>query len=333
VVAPSLAVLALLLAQAAPTAPTDRVLVTAAPPLDAQRLADALGAYLGEFGIRVEIAADGPWGDLRAQLAGARERVPPVGAVAVIRAERGGPGAIDVEILDLATDKALVATVPRPARDEDLYRALALKIQAMLRATLSEARARLPPESALGRLVATPPEPALPRPRPLGLQAGYALVSFPIGGASFDGIAVIATHQPRPWLDLALGGAALGAAHASGGGAVDVAVSLVPITVAARLRRATRSFELLVGPSAQAALVRAAASSATTPVHSTSSLMLALGGEIEARVMIVAPAWLYLRASALGVLDGERYDVSGMPLVDVSRLQLAGGLGLALGWQ
>jgi hypothetical protein len=327
VVAPSLALVALLLAQA----PADRVLVTAAAPLDAQRLAAALGAYLGEFGIRVEIAADGPRGDLRAELAGARERVPPVGAIAVIRAERGAPGAIDVEMLDLATDKALLATVPRPARDEDLYRALALKIQAMLRATLSEARARLPPESALGRLVATTPGPAPPRPRPRGLQAGYALLSFPIGGASFDGIAVIATHQPRPWLDLALGGAALGAAHASGGG-VDVAVSMVPITVAVRLRRATRRFELLVGPSAQAALMRAAASSATTPVHSTRSLMLALGGEAEARVMIVAPAWLYARASALGVLDGERYDVSGMPLVDVSRLQLAASLGLAVGW-
>lgn len=325
-VAPSLAVAALLLAQAA----TDRVIVTAAPPLDAQRLADALGAYLGEFGIRVEIAPDGPRGDLRAELAGARERAPSVGAVALIRAERSGPGAVDVELIDLATDKALLATVPRPARDEDLYRALALKIQAMLRATLSEARGRLPPESSLGRLVAEPGSGA-PRPRPLGLQAGYALVSFPIGSASFDGIAVIATHQPRPWLDLALGGAALGSTHASAGG-VDVSVSMVPIAIAARLRRATPRFELLVGPAAQAAVVRAAAASATTTVHSTRSLMLALGAEVEARVKIVAPAWLYARASALGVLDGEAYAVSGAPVVDVSRLQLAGGLGLAVGW-
>ena len=105
---------------------------------------------------------------------------------------------------------------------------------------------------------------------------------------------------------------------------------MVPITVAARLRRATRHFELLVGPSAQAALVRAEASSATTPVHSTRSLMLALGAEGEARVTIVAPAWLYLRASALGVLDGERYDVSGVPLLEPSRLSpRRDGLGWA----
>ena len=63
---------------------------------------------------------------------------------------------------------------PAPQRDEDLYRALALKIQAVLRATLSEARADLAPGSSLGRLVESgggpPPEPpherrSRPRPR------------------------------------------------------------------------------------------------------------------------------------------------------------------------
>ena len=138
-----------------------------------------------------------------------------MGAVAVIRAERGAPGAIDVEMLDLATDKALLATVPRPARDEDLYRALALKIQAMLRATLSEERARLPPD-ALGRLAATTPETAadLDR-RPSACRRDTRWCRFPSAATSFDGIAVIATHQPRPWLDWCWG-AALGAAHASG---------------------------------------------------------------------------------------------------------------------
>ena len=262
-VAPSLALVALLLAQA----PTDRVLVTAAAPLDAQRLADALGAYLGEFGIRVEIAADGPRGDLRAELAGARERVPPVGAIAVIRAERGAPGAIDLEMLDLATDKALLATVPRPARDEDLYRALALKIQAMLRATLSEARARLPPESALGRLVGY--HSPSPRRRDRGRWASTRdtrWCRFPLAAPASR---ASGCHRDAP--AAAMAGPGAGGRRARRGtrlrrrrrcGGVDGANhgGGAPAPCDAPL-------ELLVGPSAQAALVRRR-TSATTPVRS-----------------------------------------------------------------
>jgi hypothetical protein len=321
------AVAALLLAQPA----AERVVVTATPPLDSQRLADALGAYLAEFGIGVEVGPASPDGDVRAELAGARALGESFRAVAVIRAERGAPGAVDIQIVDLATEKALLATVPRPARDEDLYRALALKIQAILRATLSEASARLPPDSSLGRLVATPAPAPSAVPRAIGLAAGYALLSFPIGGHSFGGVAITATHAPRPWLELAIAGAALGGARAAAGD-VDVTVDLVPFAATARLRRATARFELLGGPSLQAAIVSASPTSATTPVRASRSLMFGVGAEVEARVRIVAPAWLYARAGALGILDGERYGVSGAPVFDVSRLQLAGGAGLAVQW-
>ena len=46
----------------------DSVVVTAAAPLDSQRLADALRTYLDEFGIHVQVAPATTDGDLRTQL-------------------------------------------------------------------------------------------------------------------------------------------------------------------------------------------------------------------------------------------------------------------------
>ena len=121
----------------------DQIVVTTAPSIDAQRLADALRVYLDEFGIRVETRPAGEADDLRKRLDDARQLGEALRAVAVVRAEHGARGVVEIELIDLATSKALVVSVPRPERDEDLYRALALKIQAVLRATLSEARADL----------------------------------------------------------------------------------------------------------------------------------------------------------------------------------------------
>src|SRR6187551_2174258 len=126
---------ALLQAQA-----VDEVVVTTTPSMDAQRLADALRVYLDEYGIHVETRTAPDAADLHDRLEGARKLGETVRALAVVRAEHAARGTI--------------VSVPRPARDEDLYRALALKIQAVLRATLSEARGNLDPSSSAGRLVA-----------------------------------------------------------------------------------------------------------------------------------------------------------------------------------
>ena len=196
----------------------DQIVVTTAPSIDAQRLADALRVYLDEFGIRVETRPAGEADDLRKRLDDARQLGEALRAVAVVRAEHGARGVVEIELIDLATSKALVVSVPRPERDEDLYRSLALKIQAVLRATLSEARADLDPRSSLGRLVAErparAPEVAAPAARTpqLALDAGYGVVSFPSDGPSFTGLAVRAAWRPRAHLELALGTAALGSA-------------------------------------------------------------------------------------------------------------------------
>jgi len=136
----------------APAPAADQVVVTAAPSIDAQRLADALRVYLDEFGIRVGAGAAGEAGDLRKRLDDARQLGEAVRAVAVVRAEHGARGTVEIELIDLATDKALVVSVPRPARDEDLYRALALKIHGVehLRLHLAIAQATAALDDSIG---------------------------------------------------------------------------------------------------------------------------------------------------------------------------------------
>jgi hypothetical protein len=325
----ALAALALLRTQA-----VDQIVVTAAPSLDAQRLADALRVYLDEFGIRVETRAAGEADDLRKRIDDARELGAALRAVAVVRAEHGARGQIEIELIDLATDKALVVSVPRPERDEDLYRALALKIQAVLRATLSEARAELDPRSSLGRLVAersAEPPVAARAPAPLALDVGYGVVSFPSGGPIFGGLAVRGAWHPGPHLELALGTAALGSASASNG-TVEATATILPIHASVRRPFAVGRAQLFVGPCVDATFIKVSTSSTTTPVRSARNVMLGVGGEVEARVGIVASVWLFMRAAVLGVVNGERYDVAGTPLFDTSRLQLAGAAGAGLGF-
>ena len=317
------------------TQAVDQIVVTSAPPLDAQRLADALRVYLDEFGIRVETRAAADGGDLRKRLDDARQLGEAVRAIAVVRVEHGARGAVELELIDLATDKALVVSVPRPERDEDLYRALALKIQAVLRATLSEAKAELDPGSAVGRLVArsdvAPPPPATAPARPqLALDLGYGVVSFPAGGPLFGGLVVRASVRPRRTLELALGTAALASESASSG-MVGATATIVPVHATARRAFGLGRTQVLVGPCVDVTYVKVVAASATTPVRSARNVMVGLGGEAEARVAMLGSAWLFARAAALGVINGERYDAAGAPLFDTSRLELSGTLGAGVG--
>ena len=319
--------------------PVVQVVVTAAPSIDAQRLADALRVYLDELGIRVAAWAAPEGGDLQKRLDDARRLGEEVRAVAVIRAERGARDQVKIELVDLATDKALVVSVPRPARDEDLYRALALKIQAVLRATLSEARADLDPGSALGRLVAQGEAdataartsgPSSAARAALALDAGYGIVSFPAGGPLFDGLAVRASWRVRPTIELGAGTAALGTASASNS-AVEATASIVPVHLSARRVFTAGPAQLLVGPCVDATYIKITASSATTPVRSARNLMVGAGAEGEGRLAVLGAAWLFARAAVVGVLNGESYDVAGASVFDTSRFQLSATVGAGVG--
>jgi hypothetical protein len=317
----------------------DKIVVTTAPPLDTQRLADALRVYLGEFGIAVEVAAPDAADDLRERISDARQLGESVRAVAVIRAQPGSPDEVEIELTDLATDKTLIANMPKAAREEDLYRTLALKIQAILRATLSEARGSLDPRSAVGRLVSEPAAPpsgaapapgaALPAPGPLALEAGYGALSFSEAGVVLQGLAVSGTYSLPRRLDLSIGTALLGSTHVSSG-SVDAVASFIPVVVAVRARWRRDRVAFAAGPSAEVGVTSVTAFSNVVSVRSSRDILLALGAEAELGVKIRGPAWGYVRAGGFGVLVAPRYDIEGVPVLDTSRLQMSLSAGLGL---
>jgi hypothetical protein len=328
------------------SAPID-IVVTAAPPLDSQRLADALRTYLDEFGIRVEVAdadaaVDGATNaaatnDLRRQLSDSRRIGEAVRAIAVVRAEAGARGAIEIELVDLATEKVLIAQVTRPARDADLYRALALKIESGLRATLSEAPERLGPREGIARLVSSAARAggggagaAAPRPSRLGVETGYALLAFPLAGIDLQGLSFSVGFSPRPWLELTLGSAVLSSIGTEARGVVAVG-TVIPLLAAARLRVAGGRGEVLAGPVVEVAYVGVKPSSATTPVRATRDVLPAVGLDVEGRLWVGASAWLFARFLTLGVLVGNGYRVDGQLILDTSRVELAATTGLGVG--
>ncbi|MES1206559.1 MAG: hypothetical protein ABUS79_11545 [Pseudomonadota bacterium] len=315
--------------------PAQRIVVTTTAPLDAQRLSDALHVYLDEFGIAIESRPADQAQDIRQRMTAARRLGETVRAVAVIRAEGDGRDSIEIELDDLTTQKTLIASVPKPPRDEDLYRTLALKIQALLRATLSEARQTLDPASAEGRLIAgegsgtAATRGAAALGGRLSLEAGYQALSLAAAGVVLHGLSAVGAWRVRGRFDVALGTAALGTMRASNGG-VDAVAEIVPIFAAARVRWAWGRVQLLAGPAGEAALASVTAFSATVPVRSARNVILALGVEGELRVAVGGPFDLFARGDALAVLEAPSYDVGGVSILDTSRLHLAASLGVGV---
>src|SRR5947209_2672108 len=88
-----------------------RVVVTAAPPIDADRLAEALRAYLDDFSVDVVTAPAAMDNELRAQLDATVASGALLGAIVSIRVAGGRAGAIEIALVDRLDDKALVTTL------------------------------------------------------------------------------------------------------------------------------------------------------------------------------------------------------------------------------
>jgi len=141
---------------------------------------------------------------------------------------------------------------------------------------------------------------------------------------------VRASWRVRPTVELGAGTAALGAASASNSG-VAATASIVPLHLSARRVLTAGPAQLLVGPCVDVTYLKITASSATTPVRSARNLMVGAGAEGEGRLAVLGAAWLFARAAALGVLNGESYDVAGVSVFDTSRFQLSATVGAGVG--
>jgi hypothetical protein len=305
------------------------LVLTASEPLDVERLADALRTYLDEFAVDIRTAPAAPHGELRGELEAAANLGESVRAWAVVRIAGDAPGSAEIEVVDRVTAKSLVTSVPRPRRDEDLYRAVALKVQSLLRASLAEPSAAVASSPVLTRLSAA----SAPLPAPehaSGLETSFAVVGFPGGRLVQQGLAVALGR--RFWqqrLELALGVQALSSIDARSG-EVNATLTRVPLSLAVRLVRRTRRLEGSAGIVGEAAFVSIDTSSSMLAVRSGWSVSPALGGEVGARLRLGDRASLGVRAAALGVIVGQHFTAQGQPLATLSGLEIAGQAGLGV---
>ena len=309
-----------------------RVLVTAAPSVDAERLAYALRTYLEGFSIEVLTAPAQAAADLRDQLAATNSAGADVRAIAAIRVDAGA-GTVEIQLVDRVSQKSLMTVVARPSRDEDFYRTVALKVQALLRSALFEQVEQLKTSAPeLVRLVAPPaPAPTPSAPHRISIEAAYALASFPLGDLVQHGVEVSGRVELRRIFELGIGVQVLAPLRAV---REDVSLALmdVPIILRAAVHLRRPRLEGAIGAIGELLVVALDTTSATSSVRSDRSVSPALGVEAAGRVRLASVVWLFVRASVLGVFDAQRYTVRGQPALDLSRLQVGGeaGLGVAV---
>jgi hypothetical protein len=333
----SLRLAAALLLLASPAAAERSLLVVSAPPpLDGERLADALRVYLGGDDVEVRVVPATPGTDLLQALAAAQRAGEATGVVASVRVASTS-GSADIVLVDRLNDKMLIASIPRRGRDPDLYRAVALKVQALLRAALSEEVSRVAERPTLARLVAPPPAPAVvvtPRPpareRHLALDAAYAMSSFPLGGLVQHGASLMGRFEIGPG-ELCLGVQALAPLTLTRDD-VTAIVHHVPIVVSGGLRLRRPRFEGVAGAVLQVGVIALSANSPLAEVRSDVTALASLGLQLTGRVRVTPRFFFHLRASVLGVMAGARYAVRGETLVELAQLQvgLEAGLGAVL---
>jgi len=305
------------------------IVLTASAPLDAERLADALRTYLDEFDVDIRTAPAVPGGDLRHELEATTGLGESVRAWAVVRIADGAPGSAEIEVVDRVTAKTLVTSVPRPRRDEDLYRAVALKVQALLRASLAEPSPIVASSPTLVRLSAASAPPQAEE-HASALETSFAVVGFPSGRVLQQGVAVALVRRVwRQRLELAVGGQALSGIDARSG-EVSAIITRVPLSLAARLARRTGRWEATAGLVGEAAFVSIDTTSSALAVRSGWSVAPALGGEVGLRLRLGARAWLGVRVAALGVIVSQHFTAQGQPLATLSGLEVAGAAGVGL---
>jgi hypothetical protein len=307
------------------------VIVSAMAPLDGQRLGDALAAYLDERGVKVELAPPVEAAALEDRIAALRAAAAAAHALAAVHVQRAA-ASIQIDLVDMVTDKSLLSIASTPRRDEDLYRTVALKIQALLRATASEPEAGVEASPPMARLAAErSPPAAAAEPARLSLRAGYALWAFAPGGLSAQGLAVEARARVASRFEVALGASALTAVRGKAGDA-SVSASVFPLDASVAARLLDRRLQLWTGLAAQVALVDATASGTGTgtTARRVREPFVAAGARLEGRLPVGASTWLSLSGALSAVLLGERFTVEGAPAVDMSSLVAVFGLGVGV---
>jgi hypothetical protein len=324
------ALIALLAAQPGPPARRARpvLVATAVPPLSAERLADALRTYLDAEKLEVRTAPVAASGDLRAELADTARMAAELRASLALRVAEREHGTIEIELMSLAPQRALLASMPRPVRDEDFYRALALKVQVMVRSLAADEEGT--PATEVTHNVTTPAplselataaRPAVPaRARRRGLQMGYTAVAFPAGRLAQQGIALRGIVELGSGWRLWLGTRALTPLHEELDG-ITVRATTVPLLAGLEHWWVLSKVALGGGALLQDELRRVRASAKDVPFYESSTMVPGAGISLGFHVVVAPMLRLGVHAAVAGLLASDRYLVGNEAILDASRIE------------
>jgi hypothetical protein len=292
------------LAGAAQAAP---LRVSAEPPLSSERLGDALRSYVDGADVTIETPA--------------RDRPAEPGTV-VITLQKSRALGEDAEVVLVDGEETIVARLPGALRTEDLYRAAALKVQALL-----QRRVAAPAAAGVLNTHAAPPAPP---DRGAFLLAVDLAMLVPTSGPVREALRLAAGLQlGQRWrLDL---GTYLEPRQTADAQGTQVTAWEIPLCLSLGFAWHTGVWQGWLEGVGQAALRKLSAQAAGVVANSDTTVSPRVGGALGVAVAIAPGVRAQARASVLAALADARYRVDGQVVWPAARALVLVELGLQYG--
>ena len=284
--------------------------VSAEPPLSGERLGDALRSYVDGADVTIEPPA--------------RDSARPIepGTV-VITLQKSRALGEDAEVVLIDGEETIVARLPGALRTEDLYRAAALKVQALLQRRVAAAPA------AAGVLIARA-APSAPPDRGAFLLAVDLAMLVPTSGPVREALRLAAGLQlGQRWrLDL---GTYLEPRQTADAQGIQVTAWEIPVCLSLGFAWHTGVWQGWLEGVGQAALRKLSAEAAGVVSNSDTTVSPRAGGALGIAMALAPGLRAHARASALAVLADARYRVDGQVVWPAARALVLVELGLQYG--
>lgn len=290
--------------------------VSAEPPLSGERLGDTLRSYLDGAEVTVE--------PLPGATDNANARPAEPGTFVITLQNSRGPGE-DAEVVLVDGEETILARLPGVLRSEDLYRAAALKVQALL-----QRRAGSTP--LLPSIPVLEQGTAMPAPTVgtgLLLDVDLAML-VPTGGPSREALRLGVGLQPSKRWRLELG-TYLEPQQSADVQGIHVTSWEIPLCLSLGYAWHTGVWQGWLEGVGQAAIRRFSAEAAGIVSNSDTAVTPRAGAGLAAGITLAPGLRAHARASALAVLADTRYRVDGQVVWPAARALVLIELGLEYG--
>jgi hypothetical protein len=286
--------------------------VSAEPPLSGERLGDALRSYVDGADVTIEPPASDS----------ARPAEP---GTMVITLQKSRAIGEDAEVVLVDGEETIVARLPGALRTEDLYRAAALKVQALLLRRV----APVPPAPVAETLNARA-APSTPPDRGAFLLAVDLAMLVPTSGPVREALRLAAGLQLGQRWRLELG-TYLEPRQTADAQGIHVTAWEIPVCLSLGFAWHTGVWQGWLEGVGHAAIRNLSAEAAGIVSNTDTTVSPRAGGAVGVAVAIAPGLRAHARASALAVLADARYRVDGQVVWPAARALVLVELGLQYG--